>query len=92
MIDKELLEILVCPQNHMPLRLADDALLGRLNRAIAGGRICNQVGRAVEDHLQGGLVRRDQALLYPIVDDIPVLLAEEAIPLEQLGEVVDGTR
>jgi uncharacterized protein YbaR (Trm112 family) len=86
MIDKEFLEILVCPQNRMPLRLADAVLLARLNRAIAAGRIANAAGRPVEDLLQGGLVRKDRALLYPIVDDIPVLLAEEAIVLDQLDE------
>jgi uncharacterized protein YbaR (Trm112 family) len=84
MIDKELLEILVCPQQRTPLLLADDDLLGRLNRAIALRQIKNQAGRDVEDRLQGGLVRREGDLLYPIVDDIPVLLIEEAIPLDQL--------
>jgi uncharacterized protein YbaR (Trm112 family) len=84
MIDKELLEILVCPQHRTPLLLADDELLGRLNRAIALRQIKNQAGRDVEDRLQGGLVRREGDLLYPIVDDIPVLLIEEAIPLDQL--------
>jgi uncharacterized protein YbaR (Trm112 family) len=85
MLDKELLEILVCPQNHTPLRLADHQLLAKLNRAITAGRIKNQAGRAVEDSLQGGLVRQDRTLLYPIVDDIPVLLVEEAIALDQLA-------
>jgi uncharacterized protein YbaR (Trm112 family) len=85
MIDKEFAEILRCPQTHTPLRLADEQLLAKLNRAIAAGRIKNQAGRPVEDSIQGGLVRHDGTLLYPIVDDIPVLLAEEAIPLEQIG-------
>jgi uncharacterized protein YbaR (Trm112 family) len=38
------------------------------------------------------LVREDGTLLYPIVDDIPVLLTEEAIPLEAIGDVVDSRR
>ena len=90
MIDKEFLEILVCPQNHMPLELADAALLARLNRAIAEGRITSTAGRPVEDSLQGGLVRQDHALLYPIVDEIPVLLAEEAIALGKSRTREDG--
>lgn len=84
MIDQEFVQILRCPQDHAPLRLADAALLARLNRAIGAARVKNQAGRAVEDSLQGGLVREDGTLIYPIVDDIPVLLAEEAIPLGQL--------
>jgi uncharacterized protein YbaR (Trm112 family) len=84
MIDEEFLETLVCPQNRMPLHLADARLMAKLNRAIAAGRISNEAGRPVEDSLQAGLVRKDRTLLYPIMDDIPVLLAEEAIALDQL--------
>ena len=85
MIDQELLKILVCPVDHTPLRLADARLLARLNRAIAAGRVRNVAGRIVIDSLKEGLVRQDEARLYPVVDDIPVLLVEEAIPLEQLA-------
>ena len=84
MVDRELLKFLVCPQSHVPLRLADEQLLRRLNRAIASGRIVNASGRIVDAHLTGGLLCDDNALLYPVVDDIPVLLAEEAIPLDQI--------
>ena len=85
MIDKELLEILVCPEDHTPLNLADDQLLSRLNQAIAAGQIENRGGETVREPLTGGLIRQDKTLLYPIVDDIPVLLVEEAIPLDQIG-------
>ncbi|MGA2617757.1 MAG: Trm112 family protein [Thermoguttaceae bacterium] len=91
MIDKELLAILVCPQDRLPLHLAEAALVERLNRAIGAGRIRNQAGRLVEDALQEGLVRQDGLLLYPIVDDIPILLAEEAIALGQLDEPPEGS-
>ena len=84
MIDKELLGILVCPRDRTPLSLADAELLARLNRAIAAAQVKNLGGRAVTEPLAGGLVRQDKALLYPIVDDIPVLLADEAIPLDQI--------
>ncbi|MGD0901195.1 MAG: Trm112 family protein [Thermoguttaceae bacterium] len=86
MIDKEFLETLVCPQDRTPLRLADAQLMARLNRAIGAGRITNAAGRCVEDSIEGGLIRRACDLLYPIVDDIPVLLAEEAISLDQLRD------
>ena len=82
MIDKDLLKILVCPENHTPLRLADQSLVDRLNRAVAAGSLKNRVGQAVQSPLQGGLVREDGALFYPIVDGIPVLLIDEASPLD----------
>jgi len=84
MIDKQLAAILVCPENQTPLELAEDELIARLNRAIAAGKLKNRAGHAVERPLQGGLVRQDQTLLYPVVDDIPVLLVDEAILLEQI--------
>lgn len=84
MIDPQLLEILVCPENHSALAMADAALLARLNQAIAKGSVKNRGGQSVSDPLEGGLVRADGMLLYPIVDDIPIMLADEAIPLDSL--------
>ena len=81
MIHPQLLKTLVCPENHAPLHLAEELLLGRLNAAIAAGAVQNRAGRTLEDQLQGGVVREDHAVLYPIIDDIPVLLVDEGIPL-----------
>jgi len=84
MIDENLLEILVCPEDRTPLRLADDRLLARLNKAIVAGQVENRAGQPVEKPLKCALVRQDDTLLYPVVDDIPVLLVDEAISLDQL--------
>ena len=86
MIDDALFEILVCPQDRTPLRLADDELLDRLNRAVAESerQILTLDGRAVEEPFAAGLVREDGRVFYPIVDGVPVLLADEAVALEQI--------
>jgi uncharacterized protein YbaR (Trm112 family) len=81
MIDPELLEILACPDTHQPLTMADDALVGSLNAAIEGGGLQNVGGSPVEGPLDGGLVREDGAVVYPIRDRIPVLLVDEGISL-----------
>lgn len=85
MIDKELLGTLACPLDRTPLCVADEELVARLNRAINAGQIRNRGGQAVRKTIQGGLVRQDRTILYPIVDDIPVLLVDDAIPLDQIG-------
>ena len=86
MIDKELLEILVCPDRRRPLRLADDQLLGRLNEAIAAGRVSNRGGQPVRQPLAAGLVPEGGGVVFPVIDEIPVLLVEEAILLDQLEQ------
>ena len=85
MINKELLEILVCPQDRTPLAMADASLLARLNQAITAGQLKNQAGEPLREPLEAGLVCQDKAVLYPILDGIPVLLVDEAIPLDQIG-------
>ncbi len=84
MIDKRMLKILVCPEDQTPLAPADDQLLARLNRAIRTGEVENLGGQPVLEPVEDGLVRGDQTRLYPIVDGIPVLLADEAISLKQI--------
>ena len=84
MIDQKLLEILVCPENKTPVRPADEALVNTINDAIKAGNLKNRAGEPVNDMIDEGLVREDNAYLYIIRDNIPVMLIDEAIPLEQL--------
>jgi len=89
-VSKDLLSILVCPDSHQPLQLADEALLDKVNRAIRAGRLTNRGGQAVSDVLEEGLVRQDAQWLYPVVDGIPVMLVDEAIFIGQLAEPNDN--
>jgi uncharacterized protein YbaR (Trm112 family) len=80
-IDSKLLKILCCPETHQELRLADSALIERMNQQITAGALCSRVGKPVSKKIDGGLVRADGKFLYPIRDDIPIMLVDEAIPL-----------
>jgi len=84
MITDELLRILICPDNGSRLTRGEQGLVDRLNQAITAKRLKNKAGRSLEAPLSGVLVREDQTVVYPIVDDIPLMLADEAIPLAQL--------
>ncbi len=85
-MNEKLLTILRCPENHSEVRPADEALVATLNAAIRAGRLRNQAGHALTKPIDGGLVRATGDLLYPIVDQIPVMLQDEAIPLDQVQE------
>jgi|WetSurMetagenome_2_1015567.scaffolds.fasta_scaffold1492283_2 uncharacterized protein len=82
MISKQLLEIVVCPVTHQPLKIADKSLLDRLNQAISMGRVRDQAGRQVTEAIEEGLIRQDGRMLYPIREGIPVLLTDEGIAVQ----------
>ncbi len=83
MLRPELLKVLVCPETQAALEFADDELLARVNRAIAAGQLQNRAGQTLAQQLDGGLVRADRAVLYPVVDDIPMMLVDEGVLLDQ---------
>ncbi len=84
MVDPELLEILVCPETHQTVRLADAELLDMLNRAIQSGGVTNRGGDVVSGPIDEALVREDNNVLYRVHEDIPIMLIDEAIDLENL--------
>jgi len=83
MIDQSLLDILVCPETKQPLRVADRALLDSLNASISKGSVTNRGGESVTVGLDEALVREDGTLLYPVREDIPIMLIDESILLSQ---------
>ncbi|HEY6940358.1 hypothetical protein [Dokdonella sp.] len=88
-MDKHLLDILCCPTTHVPVRLLTEAELAALNRAIASGPVRNGAGATVAGAFSAGLITRDRHTIYRIDDDIPVMLADEAVATAQLEDFPD---
>lgn len=85
MISPELLEMLQCPEARQPLRLAPSELIAQANQAITARRLHNRAGELLEKPLDAGLLREDGKLLYPVYDEIPVLLVDEAIDAQAIA-------
>lgn len=84
-ISKELLDILLCPETRQGLTLAEPALLEQLNREVGASKLRNKAGHVIEQHLDGALVREDRQTAYPIIDGLPIMLIDQAIPLAQVA-------
>ncbi len=80
-IDPELLEVLVCPETHQPVKSADEALLNDINSRAKAGTLKNHSGDAVSGPVDAGLVREDGKCLYLVEGDIPNMLIDERIDL-----------
>jgi len=85
MVDKDLLAILCCPETKQAVTLADSVLIGKINEAAARGGLKNKATKMVSEQMDGGLIRADHKILYPIREGIPVMLIEEGIPLDQVS-------
>lgn len=83
-MDKRLLDILCCPATKVPLRPLSRAELDVVNRAIGANSVRSAAAVAIAAPLQAGLITLDGKLIYRIEDDIPVMLADEAIGTSQI--------
>ena len=81
MLDPEILKLMRCPETHQELRAADAALVEQLNGKIQAGALKTRAGQVVKEKIDGGFVRADGKWLYVIRGGLPVMLVDEAIPL-----------
>ena len=82
MVDKELLDILCCPETKQDVSYVEGELIDTINARIEKGDLRNRGGDTIKEKIDAGLVREDKKYLYPIRKDIPIMLIDEAIPLE----------
>jgi uncharacterized protein YbaR (Trm112 family) len=84
MLKPEVLAMLRCPGDQSCLSIASGSLIAEVNQAIRQRQVRNRAGRILEQQLDGGLVTPAGNAMYPIIDEIPVLVRDEAIDLEPL--------
>lgn len=85
-LDTRLLDIIVCPATHQPLRKMPDATLARVNQKIDAGSLRYADDTPVTESLQEALVTDDDRLAYPVRDDMPILIVDQGILVAQLDE------
>ncbi len=85
-IDKELLDILCCPEEKTELKVLNKERISKVNQKIAEGQIKFKDGELIEQPLQEALITVDEKTIYRVDDEIPIMLIEMAIPTAQLGE------
>ena len=83
MITQDLLAILCCPETKQDIRLLEPNLVEQLNQQIAKGELKTKGGQPVTEKIDGGLLRKDETVVYPIRDQIPIMLIEEGILVEK---------
>ncbi|HVY71057.1 MAG TPA: hypothetical protein VHH73_14090 [Verrucomicrobiae bacterium] len=79
MINTELLSILRCPETRQKVAPASAELITQLNDRVAAGQLRSRNDQTVTERLDGGLLREDGKWLYPVRQNIPVMLIDEAI-------------
>jgi uncharacterized protein len=83
MISQDLLDILCCPETKEDVSLIDRGLIDKINAKIEAGGVKNRAGQPSTEKIDGGLLRKDGKFVYPIREDIPIMLIDEALPMEQ---------
>ena len=86
-IDGKLLEILCCPVSKTPLMRLPAVKLDKLNHRISAGEVQYVHGEKVKVVLKEALITEDSKVIYPVVDDIPILLEDKGIGTTQLTDL-----
>lgn len=79
----ELIDILCCPETHQKLRLIPPTLLEQVNLRAQAGKLKTRAGEPVKHPIDGGLVRSDGRVIYPVRQGIPILLIGDSFEWDE---------
>ncbi len=80
MIDKQLIDMLICPETGQRLRRAEHDTRAKINSLIEKGEITDSAGNLVTETADDFLETEDRSRVYGVKNGIPVLLASKSIP------------
>ena len=83
-MDPNLLNIICCPVTREKLSMVTSKQLALINAEIANNTLTKLDGSIVENPQSKALINATKTLLYPIEEDIPILLENEAIELKEM--------
>lgn len=83
-INRELLDVLVCPVTKLPVSMLDGEMLDTLNRLVAAGKIHTVDGEVLQAAVTEGLITSNGNMIYRIEEGIPIMLEDQGITADQL--------
>lgn len=83
-MDKQLLDILVCPVTGLSLTPATAEEIAQVNSSMREGAVSYTDGEIVSSPVDDLLITRDRVSGYRVDDGIPVMLPERRIDLSDL--------
>jgi len=85
MISEDLLGVIACPETKQDLVIAEQDLVDKINSLIETGELLDRSKQKVTEKIDGGLIpKEDRKYLYPIRNEIPILLVDESMALENI--------
>ena len=84
-ITEDMISLLRCPESGQTLSLLNEAGVKTLVEKQANGDLKDRRGETIDNIPEGALIREDQQIAYIIVESVPVMLIDHAIPMDQLN-------
>lgn len=83
MIPSWIFDYIRCPITHEKLRLASKSELDDLQAALLAGSLTNRLGENLQELPASGMINESHSWFYPMENEIPSLIADEAISLSK---------
>ena len=80
-MNREIIDILVCPATHQSLRMASKSEMAKIQKRYQESGLTRADRQPVEEMPDSLLIREDEKVAYLVIDQIPNLMVNEGILL-----------